>query len=353
MARFLKSRSKAKGAAPGSLVFIGRQKMDANRIHLMKYNNEEVIEEEFQDILSAFKAQSKNHINWLNIDGLHNTELIHQIGRHFNISELALDNVLNTGQRAKFFEDKGTITIVAKQIEFDQKNKRVYGEQISFVIGENFLVTFQEEEGDQFDLVRNRIKDSIGNIRSQSSDYLAYSLLDSLVDNYHIDIEIIGNEIEKLEPRLDNPNKKLSKEIYHLKTEMAYLLKNTLPMKGMLTRLLRSQSNILKPENDVYFQELLDLTEQSQDAAEMFMGLLTDQINIFNTNVSNRQNDVMKILTIYSSLFIPLTFIVGVYGMNFDVMPELHYKYGYFFVMLFMALVSIAMLMFFRRKRWL
>ena len=353
MARFLKSRAKAKGASPGSLIFMGNQKMESTKIRLFKYSENETSEKEFNSIDKALKAFDDQQINWLNIDGIHNTEVIGKIGKQLNISPLALENVLNTGQRAKFFEDKESITVITKAAHYNADDNKINVEQVSFILFQNVVISFQEKTNDHFESVRLRIRNGFGRIRKSSADYLMYALIDSLVDNYLINLERIGEKIEALEPKLSNPSKEISSELFQFKTEISFFRKTIKPLKEVLTRLLRSKNELIRDENIVFYQELFDMEEQSIDAVENYYGMTNDLINLYNTNISNKANEVMKVLTVFASIFIPLTFIAGVYGMNFNYMPELTSRYGYFIVWGVMLVVVTLLLFFFRRKKWL
>jgi len=353
MARFLKSRVKAKGAVPGSLIFMGKQKMESTKIRLFQYSENEISESEFDSIDKALEAFDDKQINWLNIDGIHNTEVIRKIGKRLNISPLALENVLNTGQRARFFEDKESITLLTKAVHYNADENKIIVEQLSFVLFQNIIISFQEKTRDHFEPVRLRIRNSFGRIRKSSADYLMYALIDSLVDNYLINLEQIGEKIEALEPKLSDPGKETSSELFHFKTELSFFRKTIKPLREVLTRLLRSKNELIREENIVFYQELYDMEEQSIDAVENYYGMTNDLINLHNTNISNKANEVMKVLTIFASIFIPLTFIAGIYGMNFNYMPELQTKYGYFIVWGVMLMVVILLLFYFRRKKWL
>ncbi|MBC8465597.1 magnesium/cobalt transporter CorA [bacterium] len=352
MARFIKSRVKAKGAASGSLIFIGKQTVENPRIRLFRYDQESTNEKEYQIIEEALDDINSSQINWLNIDGLHDTSIIESVGKHFDISSLALENVLNTGQRSKFFEDKNSLTLISKAVYFNPETKKISVEQISFILCDHVLVSFQEKPGDHFEPVRERIRHHIGRIRRCSEDYLLHALIDSLVDNYLIDIEQIGAQIEALELRLTLPDKQISNELFHYKTEIAYFRKTIRPQKEVITRLLRSGSSLIHPETKIYFQELNDLIEYANDTIDIYFNMIGDQVTIYNTNINNRVNKVMKVLTIFASIFIPLTFIAGVYGTNFHYLPELQFKYSYFIMWGIMVLVALVMLIYFKMNKW-
>ncbi|MGQ1784541.1 magnesium/cobalt transporter CorA [Saccharicrinis sp. GN24d3] len=352
MARFLKSRAKAKGAAPGSLIFMGYQKMEATKIHLIKFNTDQSSEHEFSDIGEALKAIDKKQINWLNIDGIHEAEIIKQVGNHFNISFLGLESVLNTGQRSKYFEDEEAIIVISKAVYYHKEECKISVEQISFILLDKVVISFQEKTGDHFNPVRSRIRNNVGKIRKSQADYLLYALMDTLVDNYLINLEQLGNQIESVEDKLSNPQKELSNLLFHYKTEISYFRKTIRPLKEVLIRLLRSKTEMIHPESIPYYQELYDLVEQSIDAVENYFGMTNDLLNLYNTNVSNKANEVMKVLTIFASIFIPLTFIAGIYGTNFEYVPELQFKNAYFVMWGVMFSVAGVMLYFFKRHKW-
>lgn len=352
MARFLKSRAKAKGAAPGSLIFMGNQKMDKSRIRLFSYTENDTQEKEYETIEEAIKEIKDDSINWLNIDGIHDVDIINKVGQHFNISSLALENVLNTGQRSKFFEDRDSITILTKAVYYHPEEKNISVEQISFVLLNNTVISFQEKSGDHFEPLRNRIRNSVGRIRRATSDYLLYALIDSLVDNYLINLELIGEQIEGVEEKLSNPQKEISNLLFHYKTEVSYYRKTIRPLREVLTRLLRSKADVIHADNIVFYQELYDLVEQSIDAVDNYFSMVNDLVNLYNTNLSNKVNQVMKVLTIFASIFIPLTFIAGVYGTNFDNVPELHYENSYFIMWGVMIVVAGIMLYYFKKHKW-
>lgn len=214
------------------------------------------------------------------------------------------------------------------------------------------MISFQEKPGDHFEPVRERIRNNIGHIRKRSADYLLYTLIDSLVDNYLIIIEQIGDKVEQLEHKLSTPDKEISAEIFHYKTEISYFRKTIRLLKEVMTRLLRSNSELINKDSVIYYLELHNLIDHSNVAIDTYFNMIGDQLNIYNTNISNRVNDVMKVLTVFASIFIPLTFIAGVYGTNFDNVPELHFKYSYFVMWGVMLFVAATMLRYFKKNKW-
>ncbi len=352
MAKFLINRRKAKGQAPGSLVFLGEQKMEKTRKRIIQYNEDFIKEIEVDTIEETFNQTSDDYCTWINIDGIHKISHFEKLGQNFNISPLALEDILNTDQRPKFFEDKKNITIIVKAIFESKTDHSIVTEQISFVIGKNYLLSFQEREGDHFEPVRERLRKSIGRIRSTGVDYLLQALFDALIDNYILSVELLGDVIEKQEKLLSQPNDTFTESIYHLKTNIAYIRKNVRPLKEIMVRLLKTDSELIGAKTNIYFQELDELVTQTLESIDFYYTMISDQLNIYNTNVSNRVNDVMKVLTIFAAIFIPLTFIAGIYGTNFDHLPELHFKYSYYVMLGIMAIVAIFMLLYFKRKKW-
>jgi len=352
MARFLKSRIKAKGAAPGSLIFMGKQQMDSVKIRLISYSDKQVSEHEFKSFAEAAGAIKSGCVNWLNIDGLHDVAMLDEIGKRYKISPIALENILNTGQRSRFFEDDHFVALISKAVYFHEKDELISSEQVSFILLDNLLISFQERVGDHFEPVRKRIRNGSGRIRTSKAGYLLYALVDCLVDNYLIDLEKLGARIEAVDTQLSDPTKELGRMLFKYKTEISFFRKNIKPLKEVLNRLLRSNNMLVKQEQQPFFQELYDVEEQANEEAESYYNMISDQINLYNANISNKANQVMKVLTIFASIFIPLTFIAGIYGTNFDYLPELHFKYSYFIMWGIMLLVAAVMLAYFKKHKW-
>ncbi len=352
MARFLKNREKTRGQVPGALIFQGEQRQKEVKINCIQYNatsfnSQEIEPEQFPNLLQ----QGMN--TWINIDGLHEANIVEKLGQAFKISSLALEDILNTDQRPRFFEDEHQLIVIMKSLLLNRQTEKIEAEQVSFVVGENYLITFQEKSNRLFEDVLYRLKNNRGKIRKAAPDYLAYTLMDSIVDSYIINIEAYGRIIEDLELRLINPDKNVADEIFRHKTEIAFFRKNIRPLKEVTNRMQKSDSTLIKKETKRhYLPDLDDLTTQALDAIEIYYTMVADQLNIYNTNVTNRANDVMKVLTIFAAIFIPLTFIAGVYGTNFENVPEYNLKYGYFGMWGVMILVAAGLLYYFKRKKW-
>lgn len=353
MARFLKDKQNSKGAAPGSLIFIGQQKMENSRIRVTQYNTEYIKEGELKKLDKIGEYLSDDHVTWISIHGLQDTTLIAQIGEKFDISSLILEDILNTDERPKFIEDDTHLFVILKSLSFNPENCKFQIDQISLIVGENYLISIQETETDYFEDVSRRLNSRMGKIRSYSPDYLCYTLIDTVVDGYILNIEKMGNVIEEQEKRLLTSDKQIIENIYHYKTELAYIRKNIRPVKELMTRFVTSDSDLINDRTYSYLRDLEGLVTQALEAIEIYYTMVSDQQNSYNANINNNVNDVMKVLTIFSAIFIPLTFIVGVYGMNFNYIPALKYRYSYFILWGIMVAIAIIMLFFFKRKKWL
>ncbi len=358
MARFFKKRTQNEGAVPGSLIFIGQRKMDQVRISVMDYNKENCTEATFDNIEEAIQFTHNNTVTWINIEGLHDTSFIEKVGKHFSIHSLVLEDILNTGQRSKFesIEDYMFITLKMLDLQEEQEDHEMWisSEQVSMIVKDNFLITFQEQTGDVFEPVRDRIRNNRGRIRYSGCDYLAYVLLDSIVDNYIYLIEELGEGVEDLELNvLDSPEDDILEDINGYKRELNFLSKVIRPVRDTVINFTRTENESLQETTRIYLRDLQDLTLHSVESIDTYRELLNDYLNIYHTRVSNRLNDIMRVLTIFSAIFIPLTFLAGIYGTNFEYFPELSYKYSYFIFLGACFMIGIGMLFFFKRKKWI
>lgn len=354
MARFLKDRSKAKGMVPGSLVLLGRRKMEKPIIQMMRYDTADLLEESFDSFIEANEKCQQGKVNWINIYGLHDLDMIKQLGEEFKFPSLLLEDILNTDQSPKYENGETYDAFIMKILYQEENSNRIHAEQITLVLGEDYVLTLQEREGDVFNVVRERIRKNKGRVRSRGNDYLAYALMDALVDNYSILIENIGRQVEDMEDRLfKNMDSKIVEEIYQFKTELNYIRKAVRPMREFIASLLRTEDTFFQEKSIAFLRDLNDLIIQCSEAVEMYNNMTSDQLNIYNSNMSNRMNEVMKTLTIFASIFIPLTFIAGIYGMNFEYIPELKLKYGYLVFWVVILILAGGLLIYFRRKKWL
>ncbi len=291
---------------------------------------------------------------WLNIDGVHQPEIIEQVGQSFGLHPLVAEDIASTGQRPKMEDFDDYIFIVLRMLRFDGAEDETKTEQMSIILGRDFVISFQEREGDVFDNIRERLKNNKGRIRKLGTDYLAYSLIDSIVDNYFMVLEKLGETIEDIEDRLvTNPTSETLQTIHDLKREMIFLRKSVWPLREVINRLERSESPLINKSTFVYLRDIYDHTIQIMDAVETFRDMLSGMLDIYLSSVSNRMNEVMKVLTVIATIFIPLTFVAGIYGMNFRYMPELEQTWSYPAILILMLVVALLMVVYFRRRKWI
>jgi magnesium transporter len=353
MARFLKDRKKSSGKIPGSLIHLGTKKIDQPLIRFTNFTTEKVIEFEPEKLEDCLPYISKGTVSWISLYGLHDEQLIQKLGELFDIHGLLLEDMLNTDQRPKISETDKLQIIILKTLDFNEKTKELSSDQISMILDENFLITLQEKEGHYFDPIRERIRKGTGRVRRKEADYLTYVLLDTIVDNYLLNIEILGDIIEKTEARIFLPNQKgLIQEIYQHKTEINFLRKTVRPVKEIVHQLIENESGFISDDDLKYFRDLNDLITQATESIEIYQMMLNDQMNIYHATLDNRANEIMKVLTVLSAFFIPMTFLAGVYGMNFDNLPEIHWVNGYFYFWGMIMVITISLFIYFKRKKW-
>jgi magnesium transporter len=352
--RFIKKATEKIGLPPGSLIHVGEKKIDTTRIRVIDYSADRLEETEVNAIEEIFQYRDNDNVTWINIDGLHDVGVMEKIGEHFNLHPLMLEDILNTDKRPEI-EDYGEyIFMVIKMLYHDDIENQVKAEQLSIVLGKNIVFTFQERVGDVFNPLRERIRKGGGRLRKSGTDYLAYALLDTIVDNYFIILEKFSDAIEAIEDELINDiNKNTIKEIHRMKREMVFLRKSVWPVRELVNGLERSESALIEESLSIYIRDLYDHTVQVVDTIETMREMVSGMLDIYLTSASNRMNEVMKVLTIMASIFIPLTFIAGIYGMNFERMPELHERWGYPVTLILMLVVAISMIIYFKRRKWL
>lgn len=354
MSKLIKKRAKKSGLPPGTLIHIGEKRTEKVKIRIMDYSDMGLKEMEAETIETCFPFKDKPTNTWINIEGIHDVSVLERLGECYGFHSLILEDILNTDQRPKMEDHGKYIYIVLKMLNSD-KNNSVVIEQISLLLGKNFVISLQEGlEGDVFNPVRERIRSGKGRIRKMGSDYLAYALLDSIVDNYFIVLEKLGEKIEVLEEELiTNPKRETLHAIHNLKREMIFLRKSVWPLREVISGLERGESSLISESTRIYLRDLYDHTIQVIDTVETFRDMLSGMLDIYLSSISNKMNEVMKVLTIIATIFIPLTFIAGIYGMNFRYMPELEWQWGYPLSLLIMGGVAVIMLVFFRKKKWI
>jgi magnesium transporter len=320
----------------------------------MDYDEAHFQEKEIKTIEECFLFKDKPTVTWINIDGLHQVEILEKLGECYGLHPLVLEDILNTDQRPKM-EDYGEyLYIVLRMLNYNDKSSEIESEQISLVLGPNFVFSFQEREGDTFNPIRDRIRNSKGRIRKMGADHLAYTLLDSIIDNYFIILEKLGEKIEFLEEEVvTQPGPETLQTIHHLKREMIFLRKGVWPLREVISGLERGESSLIKESTGIYLRDVYDHTIQTIDTIETYRDMVSGMLDIYLSSISNRLNAVMKVLTIIATIFMPLTFLAGIYGMNFKYMPELEWRWGYPAIWFAVVLISVSMLIYFKRKRWL
>jgi len=329
--RLSKKRLKTLGQPPGTLIFTGEKKTEEITITIIDYDENQYQEKKVKTVEECFPFKETPTVTWININGLHEPYIIEQVGEYFNIHPLILEDILNITQRPKLDDLGDYIYIILKMLSYDEGKRRIDIEQVSFLLGSNFVISFQEKEGDVFNPIRERIRTGKGRVRKMGADYLAYALIDAVVDNYFIILEQLGEEVELLEEELlTNPAPETSVKIHAMKRELIFLRRSIWPLR-----------------------ELIYVLERVIDSVEAFRDIVSGMLDTYLSSLSNRMNEVMKVLTLIATIFIPLTFIAGIYGMNFQFMPELAWRWAYPIVWIVMCTIGISMLFLFKKRKWL
>ena len=354
MAKLIKERSKKAGMPPGSLVHIGEKKNEGIRITVCEYDDQHFQEKEIETLEECFPFREEPTVTWVHVDGVHRVETMEKVGSCFQLHPLVLEDILNTDQRPKMEDYGQDLFIVLKMLTYDEKTGQIAAEQISLVLRSRSVISFQERGGDVFGPVQERIRNGKGRLRKMGADYLAYALLDFIVDQYFLILEKLGERIELLEEKLlTDPTTPTLQKIQNLKREMIFLRRWIWPLREVVSGLERGESAWVREATRVYLRDVYDHTIQVMDTIEIFREMLSGMMDIYLSSLNNRMNAVMKVLTIIATIFMPLTFLAGVYGMNFKHMPELEWRWGYPAAWLVMVLITVLMLFFFRRKKWL
>jgi magnesium transporter len=350
----LKHRSKKAGLPPGTLMHIGERKTEAVKISLLDYDESGCHEAALSELEQCVVYRDRASVTWLDIEGVHDAQVLEKIGACFGLHPLVMEDILNTDQRPKVEDYGDYIYIVIRMLTDGGEQALFSSEQVSLILGSNFVLSIQEgAEGDVFEPVRSRIRSGKGQARKLGADYLVYSLIDAVVDNYFIILEKTGEFLEDLEEKLvSDPQPDTLHRIHRLKREMIYLRKSVWPLREVLSAMQRRDSSLIQAGTAYYLRDVYDHSIQVIDTIETFRDMLSGMLDIYLSSISNRTNEVMKVLTVIATLFIPLTWIAGVYGMNFKQMPELSWEWGYPAVWGLMAFVAAGMLVYFKRKKW-
>jgi len=341
------------GLSPGTLAVNGAHTTGPVRITVIDYDAEHFSENRVDDVEDCYPFRDTNTVTWINVDGLGNTDVIEKIGKHYHIHPLILEDILNTGQRPKMEDLESYLYVNLTMLQILGSEKEIKGEHVSMIIGPNFLLSFQEDVGDVFDPVRERIRKE-GRIRNFGPDYLAYALIDDIVDNYFLVIEHIEEQVEDLEEELvRNAIPASLQKINSLKKSMIFLRKSIWPLREVISGMERSESPLIKEGTIIYLRDVYDHIIQVIDTLETIRDMVSGMIDIYLSGLSYKMNEIMKVLTLIATIFIPLTFVAGVYGMNFHYMPELAWEYGYVTVWGIMIAMVLVMLFYFRNKHWI
>ncbi|MFH1279036.1 MAG: magnesium/cobalt transporter CorA [Candidatus Eisenbacteria bacterium] len=354
MARHFRRSHKKIASAPGTVEFAGEKKVEHVRISVMDYDKEHFDEKANVSVDECLPYFDKPEVTWINVNGLHDTAVLQTLGDKAGLHPLVLEDIINTHQRPKIEEFPGYLYIVMRMLRFDEEKNHVSGEQISIILGPNYVLSFQEVEGDMFDPVRERIRIGRGRSRKLKSDYLAYALVDAVVDHYFAVLEKMGDRIESLEERVtEDPTTEVLHAIHGMKRELIFVRKSVFPVRELISSLSRTENPLIQKGTDIFLRDAHDHTIQVIDALESYRDILSGLQDLYLSGISNRMNEVMKVLTIAATIFVPLTFFAGIYGMNFDFIPELHYKWAYPAFWGVMLVMGGGMVVFFKRRGWL
>ncbi|RKS53179.1 magnesium transporter [Gillisia mitskevichiae] len=355
--RHLQRRPKSTNAlnkAPGTVAYVGRKESAEIKIEVIDYSKVNYDRFIFDNVEATFKFENEENITWINVDGLSNTAQIEKLGKFYKLHPLIIEDIVNTNQRPKIDEYQDYLFIVAKML-YHKKDGILEHEHISIVIGKDYVLTFQEADGDVFDAIRERLTNEKGRLRNNGPDYLVFAILDSIIDNYFVVIEEISDKIETLEEQLftAQPNDDITFEIQELKRTVLRIRRAVFPLREVIGRLEKIDSTLIQEKTINYIRDLYDHIIQVSENIEIYREMTWGLMDMYMTTISNKMNEVMKVLTIMASIFIPLTFMAGIYGMNFEYMPELQWKYSYFVLWGLMILVFLGMIIYFKRKKWL
>jgi magnesium transporter len=348
-------KAKAKKALqiPDSLDYTGIITDNIIEIKLMTFDIDNVASHSSDNIEEIISKIDENKVNWINIDAIYNTDIIKSVGEHFLIHHLILEDILNTEQLPKVDFEDNYLFLTMKILTLNPVSNLIDNEHISFLLGKNYVISFQEKKGDIFNGIRERILDAKGRVRKRSSDYLFYLLVDAIVDNYYLVVDNLNDNIDDLEEKLYyNPKQEQFQNILELKKQTIFLRKAIIPLESALRSLTDEDLDSIDPVHTKYFLDVFEHTKSIIQDIEIMRELLIGHIELYMSAQSNKMNNIMKTLTVIASIFIPLTFLAGVYGMNFKYMPELDWKYGYPLILFSMCSIGIIMFIYMKRKHW-
>jgi magnesium transporter len=354
MRRLFRTSKKRVGAPPGTLHYTGPERTEPVKVHLIEYAGD-ILKETSLDSSADFAAiAAKDPVTWVNVDGLNDLGLTEAIGAGFDLHPLVQEDLVHTHQRPKLEEYEDYFFVVLRMLRLEDDRGTINSEQVGIVFGDRWVLSFQERAGDVWDPVRERIRGKSGRIRSRGADYLAYALMDAVVDHYFHILETFADTVEELEIQvLEEPTQETMHRIHNLRHEMLLVRRAIWPLRELANGLVRTESHLVAEETKVFLRDVYDHTVQVIDTAETLRDVVSGLMDLYMSSVSNRMNEIMKVLTIMASVFIPLTFLAGIYGMNFDNMPELGIPWAYPALLVFMAAIGVGLMLYFRKKGWL
>lgn len=360
MVNLIKRMSKKIGLKPGDVTYVGIGRDQRVEIDFMDFDATNLTEKSNVTVAECFPFKETPTVTWININGIHDVDIIREFGEHFELHDLVLEDIANAGQRPKIESTDKHTFLILKMLYNRPSDGQLHSEQVSIIFGKNFVISFQEQEGDVFEPVRERIRKTVPRVRFLGTDYLAYALIDAIVDNYFLVLEDIGDRIEPLEDKLIlDPRPSDLEQIYDLKRKILDMRKRVWPLREVVSGFERLEASVLHDFTRPYVRDLYEHVVQVIDTVETARDMVTGLLDIYLSSISNKMNEVMKVLTIIATIFIPLSFLAGIYGMNFNSetspfnMPELSWRFGYPFFWLLALLIGGGLFIFFRRKRWL
>ena len=342
------------GSPPGTLIHVGEQRGTAVSVELIQYDQGSFSEATIEDLEVLLDLRDESRVSWVNVNGVHDVGILERIGQCFGLHPLVLEDILNTKQRPKIDDMGEYIFVILTILSYEEESGSLGLDQLSLILGPDFVISFQEGDGEVFGPIRERIGAAKGRIRREGADYLLYALIDAVVDNYFVVLEEIGERVESLEEELvTDPAASTLHGIHDLKRQAISLRRSVWPLREVIHRLERGDLPLVRESTQVYLRDVYDHTIQVMDTVEGLRDMLSGMLDIYLSSISNRMNEIMKVLTIIATLFIPVTFVAGIYGMNFKVMPELDWRWGYPFFWLVVVVIAALMLAYFRRRKWL
>lgn len=355
MFREIRKQARKAGQPPGTLLYTGNEKISVPKITVAIYNEQnfhEVTGDSLEECIPSDIGQAKL---WINVDGLQDVKLIEKIASRYQLHPLTVEDILTVQGRAKIEEFPGYLFITLKVLQFSKRTHGIRSEQLSLVLCKDILLTFQESESSLFENVRERLRSGpTQRLRQQGCDYLMYRLIDTVIDNYYVIFEHLGDRLETIEEKIiANPEPSISRALYRFKRQILLLRKIVWPVREVISHLLQANGELISSFTQLYIRDVYDHTVQAIDTIETFRDMSSGLLDVYLSSITNRMNEIMKVLTIISTIFIPITFIASVYGMNFEFMPELHWRWGYPAVLILMLVITLFMLFYFRRKKWI